>query len=257
MPVLYVVATPIGNLEDVTLRALRVLGEVGLIAAEDTRMTRRLLARHGIQAKLVSYHKFSGEGRTQALLDTLETQDVALVTDAGMPAISDPGQELVRAAVRAGVTVVPIPGASAPVTALAASGLPTEQVIFIGFLPRKPSERRKLLATLLAEERTVVFFEAPHRLRKTLTDMAAALPDRPLAVCRELTKLHEEVFRGDPVTALEHFAAPRGELTLVLGGAGLSAEAFWAAPEEAPIERRPVRRAGRPHSTTRKRTTRR
>ncbi len=229
MPVLYVVGTPIGNMEDVTLRALRVLGEVGVIAAEDTRTTRKLLTRHGIQAKLVSYHKFSGEGRVHALTQTLETQDVALVTDAGMPAISDPGYDLVLAAIRAGVTVVPIPGPSAPVAALAACGLPTEQVVFTGFLPRKPADRRRTLVEWQNEPRTMVCFEAPHRLRKTLTDMAAALPDRPLAVCRELTKLHEEIYRGSAVTALEHFNAPRGEITMVIGGAGLSAATYWQA----------------------------
>lgn len=243
MPVLYVVATPIGNLEDISLRALRILGEVGLIAAEDTRTTRKLLTRHNIRAKLVSYHKFSGEGRVQALTEALSTEDVALVTDAGMPAISDPGYELVLAATRAGVQVVPIPGPSAAVTALAVSGLPPDQFVFLGFLPRKPTELRRALAALQAETRTVIFFEAPHRLRKTLTALAEALPGRPLVVCRELTKLHEEVYRGDAASALEHFEAPRGELTLVLGGAGLQADSQWqpmvtAQPEpQGPVGR--------------------
>jgi 16S rRNA (cytidine1402-2'-O)-methyltransferase len=213
-----------------------VLGEVGVIAAEDTRTTRKLLTRHGIQGKLVSYHKFSGEGRLHALTEVLATQDVALVTDAGMPAVSDPGYELVLSAVRAGVTVVPIPGASAPVAALAASGLPTEQVLFTGFLPRKPADLRRTLAGLQAETRTMVCFEAPHRLRKTLATMAEALPDRPIAVCRELTKLHEEIYRGSAVTALEHFSTPRGEITMVIGGAGLSADSYWQAEVPATTE---------------------
>lgn len=232
MPVLYVVATPIGNLEDVTLRALRVLSQVGVIAAEDTRTTRKLLARHHLTGRLVSYHRFSGPGRVQALVDLLADQDVALVTDAGTPAVSDPGHGLVLAAIRAGVRVVPVPGPSAAVAALAASGLPTERVTFDGFPPRKAGERRAAVAALQHETRTVVWFEAPHRLRKTLADLADLLPDRPLAVCRELTKVHEEIFRGSPVTALEHFSAPRGEFTLVIGGAGLSAQTYWN-PEPA------------------------
>ena len=215
------------------LRALRILGEVGLIAAEDTRTTRKLLTKHGIQAKLVSYHKFSGDDRLQALTEALATQDIALVTDAGMPVVSDPGYELVLSAARAGITVVPIPGPSAMVTALAVSGLPSEQVVFTGFLPRKPTERRRALADLQTEAKTLVCFEAPHRLRKTLADLAELLPGRPLAVCRELTKLHEEVYRGYPADALEHFAEPRGEITMVIGGCGLPTTGYWQ-PERAP-----------------------
>ena len=224
---LYLVATPIGNLEDISLRAIRVLGEVGVIAAEDTRTTRKLLSRHGIKARLMSYHQFSGEGRTRNLLNLLEIQDVALVSEAGMPAISDPGYELVRVAVEHGVGVSALPGPSAVVTGLAVSGLPTHQFVYLGFLPRKTGERRRLFQSLEDEKRTVVAFESPHRIRKTLEEMKLVLAERPLALCRELTKMHEEVFRGDAAMALDHFVQPRGEFTVVVGGAGLRAAEYW------------------------------
>lgn len=227
MPVLYVVATPIGNLEDVTLRALRVLGEVGLIAAEDTRTTRHLLTKHGIRARLASYHQFSDPARVRGLMDALKTQDVALVSDAGTPGISDPGYSLVRAAIQQGYPVIAVPGPSAVVAALAVSGLPTDQFVYLGFLPRRTAERRRLLASLVAEARTVVAFESPHRIRKTLQDLAQLLGERPLAVCRELTKVYEEVYRGNPEEALDYFVKPRGEFTLVLGGCGLAGDDYW------------------------------
>lgn len=221
------VATPIGNLEDITLRALRILSEVGLVAAEDTRTTRKLLTRHGIRARLVSYHQFSGEGRTRGLLSILKEQDVALVSEAGLPAISDPGYPLVRAVLEQGHPVTALPGPSAVLTGLAVSGLPTHQFVFLGFLPRRPGERRRLFASLEAEERTAVAFESPHRLRRTLEDLNGVLPERPLALCRELTKIHEEVYRGDAAGALEHFVQPRGEFTVVIGGAGLRSRDYW------------------------------
>ena len=224
---LYVVATPIGNLEDVTLRALRILGEVGLIAAEDTRTTRKLLSKHGIKARLASYHQFSDEGRTRGLLNALQDHDVALVSEAGMPTISDPGYALVRTALDHGFPVTALPGPSAVVTALAVSGLPTHQFVYLGFLPRKPGERRRTLAALGEEERTAVAFESPHRLRRMLEDLNLVLPARPLALCRELTKVHEEVYRGDAASALDHFVQPRGEFTVVIGGAGLRAADYW------------------------------
>jgi len=230
---LYLVATPIGNLEDVTLRALRILGEVTLIAAEDTRTTRKLLTRHVIKARLVSYHQFSGEGRMRSLLNILEHDDVALVSEAGMPAISDPGYPLVRSALQHGIAVVAVPGPSAVLTALAVSGLPTHQFVYLGFLPRKPGERRKMLASLEGEERTVVAFESPHRMRRMLQDLNDVLPERPVALCRELTKVHEEIYRGDAANALEHFMQPRGEFTVVIGGAGLRAADHWKA---GPVE---------------------
>ena len=218
MPSLYIVATPIGNLEDVTLRALRVLGEVGLIAAEDTRVTRRLLQRYDIHTPLTSYHEHNKLAKLPKLLSTLVEKDVALVSDAGTPGINDPGQELVHAAVKAGVQVITIPGPSAVTSAIAVSGVPVDQFVYLGFLPRRRAERRRLLASLAPERRTIVAFETPHRLRAALEDILATLGDRPIAACRELTKLHEEVYRGVISEALLHFAKPRGEFTLVIEG---------------------------------------
>lgn len=219
MPTLYVVATPIGNLEDVTLRALRILREASLIAAEDTRTARKLLAHHGIRNRLLSYNDHNKAARIPRILDALREGDVALVSEGGTPVISDPGLDLVAAAVEAGFDVVPIPGPSAVTAALAVSGLPTRQFSYLGFLPRRPGERRRLLASFRDDPRTLVAFESPNRLRKTLADALEALGDRRLAVCRELTKKFEEVFRGTISEALDHFPEPRGELTLVFAGA--------------------------------------
>jgi 16S rRNA (cytidine1402-2'-O)-methyltransferase len=216
---LYLVGTPIGNMEDITLRALRVLGAVDLVAAEDTRATRSLLARHGLRRPLLSYGQHNEARRSAAILAALAGGDVALVSEAGMPAISDPGYRLVAAAVAAGFPVVPIPGPSAVLAALAASGLPSDRFHYLGFLPRRPGERRRRLAEVAALPSTLVLFEAPHRLREALADIRAVLGERPIAVARELTKLHEEVFRGTVGQAITHFAAPRGEFTLVIGGA--------------------------------------
>ena len=218
MPSLYIVATPIGNLEDLTLRALRVLREVDLIAAEDTRVTRKLLSRYEIAGRLVSYHEHNSGRRLPELLKALTSGDVALVSDAGTPGVNDPGSELVSAAAAAGFPVIPLPGASAVTTALAVSGLPVGQFVYLGFLPRKRGERTRLLGPLTNERRTLLAFEAPHRLRGALKDILDTLGDRRIAVCRELTKLHEEVFRGTVAEALEHFGEPRGELTLVIEG---------------------------------------
>lgn len=218
MPTLYVVATPIGNLEDITLRALRVLRESGLIAAEDTRTTRRLLQRYEVQTPLTSYHEHNKLSKLPALLDALREKDVALVTDAGTPGISDPGYELVDAALEAGIRVVPVPGASAITTALAVAGVTADRFVYLGFLPRRRAARKRLLESLDAEGRTIIAFEAPHRLRSALTDLHETLGERRIAVCRELTKLHEEVFRGTASEALQHFAEPRGEFTLVIEG---------------------------------------
>jgi 16S rRNA (cytidine1402-2'-O)-methyltransferase len=219
MGTLYLVATPIGNLEDVTLRALRVLREVGLIAAEDTRTARKLLSRYDIHTPLTSYNDRNKRLKTPVVLERLTQHDVALVSEAGMPAISDPGQDLVRAAYEAGVRVVPVPGPSAITTALAASGLSTRTFTYLGFLPRQAAARRRLLQSLAGREETLVAFEAPHRLRGALADVEQALGDREIAVCRELTKLYEEIFRGHVSDAARHFAEPRGEFTLVIGGA--------------------------------------
>ncbi len=218
MPTLYIVATPIGNLEDISLRALRILNEVALIAAEDTRKTRRLLATYGIKKPLTSYHEHNKKAKLSYLLSRLESEDIALVSEAGMPGISDPGYELVVAASERGIPIVPIPGASVLVTALAVSALPTNEFVYLGFLPRRKGQRRHLLEQVAEEERTIIAFEAPHRLIATLEDILDVLGDRRIAVCRELTKIHEEVFRGTVSAAIAHFREPKGEFTLVIEG---------------------------------------
>jgi 16S rRNA (cytidine1402-2'-O)-methyltransferase len=219
MGTLFVIGTPIGNLEDLTYRAARVLGQVSLLAAEDTRVTVKLLNHLELRVPLTSYHQHNQQAKLPALLKALEAGDVALVTDAGMPGISDPGAELVAQAAAAGHRVEVIPGVSAVTTALAASGMPGDSFLFVGFLPRRGKDRRDHLDSLTAVTRTLVFFEAPHRLKATLGDLLKTLGDRPVAVARELTKLHEEVFRGTLSQALEYFDAPRGELALVVAGA--------------------------------------
>jgi 16S rRNA (cytidine1402-2'-O)-methyltransferase len=230
MGTLYVVATPIGNLEDITARALRVLGQVSLIAAEDTRRTSQLLNHFNLTSPaLTSYFEHNKLAKLDQVLAALETGDVALVSDGGTPNVSDPGYELVRAALAAGHTVVPIPGASALLAALVASGLPTDSFIYLGFLPRHATHRRQLLASLARERRTLVAYEAPHRLLETLDAVEATLGDRPVAVARELTKVHEEIFRGPASAARAHFASKEilGEVTLVVGGAPTDAAAAW------------------------------
>src|SRR3954468_19391769 len=222
MGTLYVVGTPIGNLEDITLRAIRTLREVDLIAAEDTRGTRTLLNAHEIATPLVSFHEFSGSGRVKHLVDRLASGDVALISDAGMPGLSDPGYPLIRAALDAGHAVVPIPGPTAILSALVASGLPMHAFTFHGFLPRKSGERRRVLASMLEATHSHVVFESPHRLVAALKEAAEVLgPDRPAAVGRELTKMFEEVTRGTLDEAVARFErqAPRGEITLVIGPA--------------------------------------
>jgi 16S rRNA (cytidine1402-2'-O)-methyltransferase len=218
MGTLFVVATPIGNLEDITLRALRVLREVALIAAEDTRTTRILLRKHGITTRLISYNEHNMAVRTPTLLAGLASGDVALVSEAGTPGVSDPGHQLIVAALQAGLLVVSIPGPSAVIAALTTSGLPMREFTFLGFLPRRSGERRRALTRVAAERRTLVLFESPHRLLQTLNDIHATLGDRRIAVCRELSKAFEEVFRGSVSEALAHFAEPRGEFTLVIEG---------------------------------------
>jgi 16S rRNA (cytidine1402-2'-O)-methyltransferase len=218
MPALYIVATPIGNLEDISLRALRTLREVKLIAAEDTRRTRQLLVSYDIKTPVTSYHEHNKWTKLGYILDCLEGGDVALVCNAGMPGISDPGYELIVAANRRGIPVVPIPGPSVVITALVVSGLPTEKFIYIGFLPHKAGSRRRLLESVADESGTIVVLESPHRLRAALNDILLVLGDRKVAVCRELTKIHEEVFRGTISQAIEYFTQPRGEFTLVIEG---------------------------------------
>jgi 16S rRNA (cytidine1402-2'-O)-methyltransferase len=221
MPVLYVVATPIGNLEDISLRALRVLREVKLIAAEDTRKTRRLLTAYDIKTPMTSYYEHNKLSKLDYILDRLKEADVALVSEAGMPGISDPGYELIVATGRHDIPVVPVPGPSAITTALAVSGLPTDRFIYIGFLPNKAGARRRILESVADEPGTIIALEAPHRLVAALDDILNTLGDRRIAVCRELTKLHEEVFRGTVGEAIKHFNEPRGEFTLVIEGRGM------------------------------------
>jgi 16S rRNA (cytidine1402-2'-O)-methyltransferase len=219
VPTLYLIATPIGNLEDVSLRALRLLKEVSLIAAEDIRTTRKLLTTYQIKTPTTSYYEHNKNQKLNYLLERLSVGDIAVVSEAGMPGLSDPGYELVCAAVERKIPVVAIPGASSITTALSVSGLPTDQFTYLGFLPRRQSQRRKFLQDAAANTRTVVTFEAPHRLRESLHDILEVMGDRLIAVCRELTKVHEEVFRGKVSQAIEHFTEPRGEFTLVLEGA--------------------------------------
>jgi 16S rRNA (cytidine1402-2'-O)-methyltransferase len=222
VPALYVVATPIGNLEDISLRALRLLKEVKLIAAEDTRSTRHLLKEYNIRTPLTSYHEQNKRAKLGYLLDCLAEKDVALVSEAGMPGVSDPGYELITEAIKQGVPVIPVPGASAVITALAVSGLPTHQFVYLGFLPRRKGERRRLLQSVADNPWTMVAFEAPHRLIESLGDALEILGDRSVAVCRELTKLYEEIFRGKLSEAVKHFSQPRGEFTLVIAGAAMA-----------------------------------
>jgi 16S rRNA (cytidine1402-2'-O)-methyltransferase len=241
MGTLFLVATPIGNLEDITLRALRILREASLIAAEDTRHTRKLLAHFAISTPLTSYHEHSGPTRTEALVAALAQGDVALVSDAGTPLLSDPGQALVRAALAAGHAVIPIPGPAAAIAALVASGLPTDQFTFLGFLARKSSDRRALLARFAHAPETLIIYEAPHRLLSCLDDLLAALGDRNATLARELTKVHEDWRRGR-LSALraeyERGEAPRGEFTIVVSGAEPAVE---QETEEA-RERRAIER---------------
>jgi 16S rRNA (cytidine1402-2'-O)-methyltransferase len=220
MGILHLVATPIGNLEDISARALRILREARLIAAEDTRHTRQLLTHFEIHTPLTSYYEHNKLAKLDSILAALGGGDVALVSDAGMPAINDPGYELVRAALAAGHTVSPVPGPSAPIAALAASGLPTDAFLYLGYLPRKSGERRALLQSVAPLPYTLIFLETPHRLLDALDDLLAVLGERPLAAARELTKLHEEIARGTIGEVQTHFRnkEPRGEFTLVVGG---------------------------------------
>ncbi len=228
MGTLYLIGTPIGNLEDITLRALRLLREVPVIAAEDTRRARILLQHYGIATRPISYFEGNKVARLEKLLRALASGDVALISEAGMPGLSDPGYELVRAAVAQGYQVVPVPGPSAPIAALVASGLPGDCFLYLGFLPRRAAQRRALLASVVGEPATLVAFEAPHRLRATLADLLETLGDRPVALCRELTKQHEEIWRGTLSQAVGRYQTeePRGEFTLVIGGASRP-EKMW------------------------------
>lgn len=218
---LYLVATPIGNLEDMTFRAVRILQEVDLIAAEDTRNSIKLLNHFDIKTPMTSYHEHNKYEKAKALVGKLITgTNIAVITDAGTPGISDPGEELVKAAYEAGVRVVPVPGACAAVNALVASGLPTRRFAFEAFLPMEKKERRRILDSLVNETRTMIIYEAPHRLDKTLAELFSVLGNRRIAVCRELTKKHEQFFRTDLKTAATYYAEndAKGECILVIQG---------------------------------------
>ena len=234
MGILYVVGTPIGNLEDLTYRAARVLGQVSLVAAEDTRVTRRLLNHLGIRVSLTSYNQHNRRAKSPAILEALADGDVALVTDAGMPGISDPGAELVSLAAGAGFAVEVVPAVSAVTTALSVSGFPGDAFVFLGFLPRRSRDRLALLQSVGSSPHTLVIFEAPHRVGFALNDLLVVLGDRDIAVCREMTKLHQEVWRGPLSQAIHHFGEPRGEFTLVVRGA--SADQVSTGPAAGDLE---------------------
>lgn len=221
MGTLYLVATPIGNLEDISFRALRVLKEAQLIAAEDTRHTSKLLNHFGIKKPLTSYHEHNKESKINQILSSLEAGDVALVSDAGTPGLNDPGYELVKAVLDAGYQASPVPGPSAPIAALVASGLPADRFLYLGYLPRKRVDRKRALAGVADLPYTLVFLETPHRLIQALEDLEHVLGDRRIAVARELTKVYEEIVRGRISEVHSHFLTlpPRGEITLVVEGA--------------------------------------
>lgn len=222
MGTLYLVATPIGNLSDLSPRAVETLRAAALIAAEDTRRTRTLLDHFEIKNRVVSYHDHNETEKLDGLLEALETGDVALVSDAGSPGINDPGYPLVRAAIARGHRVSPVPGPSAPIAALTASGLPADSFLYLGYLPRKRSERRALIEANAAQPHTLVFLETPHRLADALADLETQLGDRQIAVARELTKVYEEFVRGPVSDVRRHFVEnpPKGEITLVVAGRG-------------------------------------
>ena len=218
---LYLVATPIGNLEDITYRAVRVLGEVDLIACEDTRRTRKVLEHFDILKPLVSYHEHNEAERAVELVEKLnQNNDIALVSDAGTPLVSDPGYLIVKQASEAGIPVVPVPGASAALSALAASGLPSDSFHFVGFLPVKGTRRRRILELIRTLETTVILYEAPHRILRTLDDLRQAAGNRPIVAAREMTKLHEEFLRGTAESVKQELAGGstiKGEFTIVIG----------------------------------------
>jgi 16S rRNA (cytidine1402-2'-O)-methyltransferase len=246
---LYLIATPIGNLEDLSARALRLLGEVELVAAEDTRHTQKLLSAHGLRARLVSYREQNHAQAARQLLEHLQAgRDAALVSDAGTPGISDPGQALVAEAIAAGLRVVPIPGPCAAVAALAGAGLATDRFLFLGFPPRKPGELRRALEALRAEPGTLVLYESPQRLAATPAGLVAILGDRPAAVARELTKLHESFVRGSLSELVERFhEPPLGEVVVLVAGAGAAGEVAGHGPDLGALVA--ALRAGRPLSS--------
>lgn len=238
MGTLYLVATPIGNLEDMSARAVRILREALLIAAEDTRHTGVLLKHFEIETKLTSYFEHNKLDKIDFILSKLEDGDVAVVSDAGSPAINDPGYELVRAALASGFDVRPVPGPSAPIAALTVSGLPTDSFLYLGYLPHKANERRKFIGQVSNQTYTLIFFESPYRITAALEDILSELGDRPICVAREMTKMFEEFWRGSVSGALEYFKSQpaRGEFTLVIGGAEKTSGQWTADEMEAAIK---------------------
>lgn len=233
MGTLYLVATPIGNLEDMSARAIRVLREAILIAAEDTRHTGKLLKHFEIKTPLTSYFEHNKLGKLDSILEQLSIGDVALVSDAGSPAINDPGYELVRAALASNFDVIPVPGASAPIAALTVSGLPTDSFLYLGYLPHKTSERHKRLQEVESQPYTLIFLESPYRIVEALEDILSILGDRQSCVAREMTKMFEEYWRGDVSGAVAYFKSQpaRGEFTLVVGGKRIDAGGRWTEKE--------------------------
>jgi 16S rRNA (cytidine1402-2'-O)-methyltransferase len=233
MGTLYLVATPIGNLEDMSLRAIRILREASLIAAEDTRHTGKLLKHFEIETPLTSYFEHNKLNKLDFILDKLSTGDVALVSDAGTPAINDPGYELVRAALASGCDVRPVPGPSAPISALAVSGLPTDSFLYLGYLPHKTSERHNFMGEAANLPYTLIFLESPHRIVESLEDLLSILGDRKICVAREMTKMFEEYWRGTLRGAVEYFKShlARGEFTLVVEGKGKEEDKKWTEEE--------------------------
>jgi len=220
MGTLYIVPTPIGNLDDITLRAVKVLREVSLIAAEDTRRAAILLSHFDLHTPVTSYFEHNKLSKLDRILSALEQGDVALISEAGTPGLSDPGYELIRSAIERGQHIVPLPGATAAIPALVASGLPTDSFVFVGFLSRKAGDRQRALEALKSDGRTLIFYEAPHRVRETLEDMLAVFGNRSICAARELTKIHEEIWRGSITAALQRFGAEAlGEFVLVVAGA--------------------------------------
>jgi 16S rRNA (cytidine1402-2'-O)-methyltransferase len=235
MGILYLVATPIGNLEDLSPRAVRILREAALIAAEDTRHTGSLLKHFEIQTPLTSYFEHNKIQKLDRILEALAGGDVALVSDAGTPAINDPGYELVQAALAAGFDVRPVPGPSAPISALTVSGLPTDSFLYLGYLPHKTSERRKVTSQVSDLTYTLIFLETPHRILDSLADILSVLGDRRICIAREMTKLYEEYWRGTVSGAIEYFKSkdPRGEFTLVIEGKKIEDGRRWEEEELA------------------------
>lgn len=231
MGTLYLVATPIGNLEDMSARALRILREVKLIACEDTRVTQKLLNHFGVHTATTSYFEHNKLARLDSILVALGAGDVALVSDAGTPVINDPGYELVRAALEAGHRVSPVPGPASPLAALIASGLPTDSFLYLGYLPRRTAERKAALKKVGDLPYTLIFLETPHRLLDSLEDLELILGDRQVAIARELTKLHEEIWRGMASQARLHFKQPRGEFVLIISGKPHSSREDWTAKQ--------------------------